>query len=766
MKKLKGLLSVNGIKALFVDHGEKIGFGVIGLVVLLILSGSRWLPIEGTPQDILGKVEEGKKAIAANNWTPDKGEKYALVDFVQEVNRLRQPPSVQEYEFSTSMFAPLYRKQELAKEPELLPVESLIATAGRVILGKSPLPPEGSLLADGTMPEGAAIGADGNPGLGFPGTAATKVDTNDPFAKRGASVGGSGLPGGGAGFPGAGLAPAGAHGAGAPAGIPGANGALNTRGSGAGHGSGPGVPMAMGEEIYGGMGMMGGGSGMEPDGKLFIAVRGVWPIKEQLLKIQRALNLQSLNEATAYLNLIDFELERQMAVSGTDPWQGPWEAVSLDTALEVLDQAADYGVDEVPPDIQDPVITCPLPVRLQGYWGELATHPRIRGFQLSPQEMAKEEAFLAKLREQYDKAMAAAGPRRPERQGFAGKGFSSRSNNYRDMASTMMGFASEDSNYGNDMYSSFGQGMMPGMPGGPGMGMPGGGAPMKAEDVKKRLSQMTAAGTFLLFRYFDFDVRPGMAYRYRVNLKIENPNWERPPETLVDPAIALGETRETPESNVSNPAVVPEKVDYFVRDVKRDPIHEALGNASKRALAVLQMFEQDEEYGTVNADSISLTTLGQFIGEAKKSLRLDVSKPTFKTDDVKFASDDVFLDANGDFDLSPANHPDLKLPARGSIGLPGEILVATETGELKLLDPATRQNRWSELDAFVTGQRKPFEDIKDKEETPQGGLDAAMYGDYPGAEMSGMAGMPGMPGMPGMGKSNKKPGRGGRGGER
>jgi hypothetical protein len=759
MKKLKGLLSANGLKALFVDHGEKIGFGVIGLVVLLILSGSRWLPVPGTPQDILNAVEKGRNAITANNWTPAQGEKFALVDFVQEVSRLRQPPNVQEFEFSTPLFTPLYRKQELAKEPELLPVESLIATADRVILGKSPAPVGG----DETMAEGGAV--DGaNPALAFPGTAPASNE-DQRFAPRvGVGAAATGFPG--AGFPGA----AGAHGgAGTLSGgtgvMPPGQGAM----PGAAHG-GPGGMMS--GEMYGGMGM-GGGSGKEPDGKLLIAVRGVWPVKEQLVKIQRALNLQSLNEASAKLNLIDFHLERQMAVAGTDPWTAPWETVNVQTAMEVLDQAADYEEDPVPPDIQDPVITCPLPSRLQGKWLDLATHPRIKSFQLSPEEMAKEEAFLATLREEYEKTLAANGPARPSAKGFAAaKGFSSRSNNYRGMASMVMDYAAEDSNYGNEMYSGMGRGMsgmMPGMPGA-GMGMPGGGvgmpgsAPMKPEDVKKRLQSMTAAGTFLLFRYFDFDVRPGMAYRYRVKLKIENPNWERPPETLVDPAIALGETRETPESNISNPAVVPDKVNYFVKDVKRDPMEEALGNASKRALAVLQMFEWDSDFGTVNADSINLTTLGQFIGETKKSLRLDVSKPTFKTDDVKFWSEDVFLDANSDLELNPASHPDLKLGPRGHVGVPGEILVATESGELKVLDPTTRQNRWADLDAFVTGQRKPYEEIKDKEDAPKGGLDP--LGDYPGAAMSPemMMGMPGM-GVPGQ-KPNKKPGRGGRRGDR
>lgn len=765
MKKLKGLLSANGLKALFVDHGEKIGFGVMGLVVLLIMSGSRWMPIEGTPQDILSKVEEGRKKISANNWTPDKGEQYALVDFVQEVSRLRQPPNVQQFEFSTSMFSPLYRKQELAKEPELLPVESLIATADRVILGKSPAPVGGEgLAADGAMPGGAPV--DGaNPALGFPG-AARPVDQDDRFAPRvGTGAGAGGLPG----APGAlgGAGPGSAHGGvgGTLAAAPLGRGAM----PGSAHGGGAMMPELSGE-MYGGMGMGLGASGAEPDGKLMIAVRGVWPIKSQLEKIQRALNLQSLNEASGYLNLIDFHLERQMAVAGTDPWSGPWEAVNVETAMEVLNQSADYMADPVPPDIQDPVITFPLPPRLQGYWGDLGTHPRVKSFQLSPEEMAKEEAFLSKLREEYEKAMAASGPKRPTAKGFASKGFASMSNNYRDMASMVMDVAAQDTNYGNEMYSGMGRGMMPGMSGMPGVGgMPGGqgAALMKPEDVKKRLSQMTAAGTFLLFRYFDFDVRPGMAYRYRVKLEIENPNRTKAPEQLVDPAIALGDTRETPASNISNPAVVPDKVDYFVKDVKRDPIREALGVASKRALAILQMFEWDSEYGTMNADSISLTTLGQFVGESKKSLRLDVSRNWFKTTDVKFSSDDVFLDANGDFDLNPTNHPDLKLAARSHVGAPAEILVATDTGELKVLDPTTGQNRWSELEAFVNGQRKPFEEFKDQEDKPKGGLDPLM-GDYPGGALSSemMGGM--MPGVPGgMGGPGKKPGKkpkGGRGG--
>lgn len=797
MKKLKGLFSANGIKSLFVDHGEKIGLGVIALAVLVILSGSRFLPVPGTPQDILTKVEEGKRKIDANNWSPEKGAEYALVDFVQEVDKLRQPPPAQAYEFSTAVFSPLYRKQEQAREPDLLPVLDLIAQADMVILGKSTMPSMDMVGADGMNPDGSMPGESMLGASGLPGQNGqmTEDDLYDRFAPR--TNTGSGP---GAGFPGAPglpggpgmLGPGGGHGGGGGAGVP-SGGAPGTPGAtrpgrpGSGRGRGSdrrspeapdaahggggglgGMPGMAGMPGMSGMpgmgGMMGMGSGMEPDGKLVVSVRGVWPIKDQLQKIQRALNLDSLNAATQFLQIIDLRLERQMAIAGPDPWAGEWQAVDIEVSKEVLKQAVDYEMDPVPASIQDATITSPLPMRLQGRWGELATHPRIRNFQLSDEEIKKEEAFQKRIREQYEKMVELQGGARPVAKGFATGGFSSQSNDFRSMASGLM-------SYGNqEMFTEMGMPGM-GMPGMGGAGMPGiggAGAPgmrpgmqggprggaLKPEDVKAQLLRVTAAGTYVLFRYFDFDVRPGMAYRYRVKLDILNPNLNRPVEELVAPSVALGDTRETPVSNISNPAVVPNTVNYFVKEIRRDPAREAVTSGRPgRAVAVMQMFEKDSEFGTINSDQINLSSPGQFIGETKDSLRLDVSKPVYKTEKVTFSSGDVFVDASGDMELAAANHPDLKIPPanRGQAGLPGELLVVTEGGELKMLDPMTRFDRQRSLEEFVKGQRGPYEDIKDKEDAPAGGLDGA----YPGMNPEDM--MMGMPGAPEMG--GRKPGR-------
>jgi hypothetical protein len=55
--------------------------------------------------------------------------------------------------------------------------------------------------------------------------------------------------------------------------------------------------------------------------------------------------------------------------------------------------------------------------------------------------------------------------------------------------------------------------------------------------------------TYQLFRFFDFDVKPGMQYRYRVFLILKNPNFGLPTVNLIEPEIAvpryIGKKKET-----------------------------------------------------------------------------------------------------------------------------------------------------------------------------------------------------------------------------
>lgn len=708
-KKLAGLKGFNA-KEFLLNHGEKLGFGVGALVCLASLGLTSWSRYEKTPYEIETKAKEAKTRILATTWPEDKRAAFGLQDFAGQAQAVRGPLSLTRYEYSTNMWWPLYRKQELAKETELLAVLDLQAKAGVFTLGIQPkMPSMDGMLADGS----GEMTADGS--MPATGNAALPDDFDaqfSPVRSRGPAALGPGA-----------MAPgAMGHGGGAPL------GASSSGGPGMAHGdsfappASSAMPMAMDGSMMGSGEMMGMGmgmaSGLESRGERFISVRGVWPLWQQMEKMQRALNLQTTNDARNFLQLLDFVLERQTAVAGTDPWAGEWEQVDIQRALEVLDQAYDYAIDDLSPEIIDTVITMPLPARLVGVWGDYATHPRIENFKLPPAELEKMEKLQQKLVDEFEKYRL-----EEEKRNIRPKGFAARQRNIRSMAQTM---------FESDYASTFEQDMRATMQDDPTMRM-------QMPDLKNRL---TAVGRLLLFRYMDFDVRPGYAYRYRVKLILRNPNYERPLDQVIDPSVAEGPDRETPWSNPSNAAVVPASVNYFLEDVDRDPVNELRPTAS-RPLAKLDFFEWDAEVGTMIHDTVELKSYGQFLGEKKESLRLDVAKPSFADTEVTFRSEDVLLDSLADVRLDPAVHPDLKLrkDLRGHAGLVPEAVVVDSSGQLAALDPTTNDAKQKMLTTYVSRERAPFEALKNKEQqAPTGGLldGAAMPMSGSPEEMMGM----------------------------
>jgi hypothetical protein len=116
----------------------------------------------------------------------------------------------------------------------------------------------------------------------------------------------------------------------------------------------------------------------------------------------------------------------------------------------------------------------------------------------------------------------------------------------------------------------------------------------KEERVGPAVPRTTASAepqgpNYLLFRFFDFDVKPGKQYRYRVFLVLKNPNFGLPTEYLVDPGLAkppwLGQKEVTKDANKniigvkidereakwsepSDPIAVPDDVELLVQQVK------------------------------------------------------------------------------------------------------------------------------------------------------------------------------------------------------
>lgn len=705
-------------KAFFINHGEKIAFGVGVFIVLLALMGTSWIPFGKSPEEFVYKITQADNGVAASEWPADLQKNFAMRDYGEKMRVMRGPLELARYSFSVPLWWPLYKKQELAREPDLLAVLDLEAKAGVFVLAVAPKVTPGAegLLADSsTTANGAAA-------------AAPAVDEEFGLSAR---------------------TPAGVSGA--PGAYPLGNGAAPSAGTlSAGFSNGASLDNYAPPSSYPGDGMSGGypgmmgmmgeytgglGSGVTGRGERFVAVRGVWPLQQQLDKFRTALNLTTRQEARIALELIDFVIERQTAVAGSDPWSDPWTSLDIQRAKDVLAESSDYEIDTFDPRLTDVTITMPLPKRVTGVWGDVATHPQIKNFELKGDALAKELKLQERLTEEYEKLSAKLQPAKKARGGFAGL-----QNNFKGMADSIYASAETTRMFERDMETyNNNEGAATGIK-------------LNKEEMKARLK--SAAERLLLFRYFDFDVQPGFAYRYRVKLIVRNPNYQKPLEQLVHKSYADGETRESPMSLASNAAVVPESTNFFLREVDRDPLHESTRSGS-RTLASVSFFQWEPTVGTMIHDTVNIKSIAQFVGEKVKSYKLDVAKKLYKKEDVTFLSNDLYLDGLGDTKIMLDDHKDLKVPndQKGRLLLVAEALLVDSAGDLKAVTASTKSEKPAkekELENRVERERKPFEQFKDKD--PKAAPTAMGSGAYEGD----LGSYPGMDGFPGLAKGKGK----------
>ncbi|WP_397571757.1 hypothetical protein [Schlesneria sp. T3-172] len=778
MKKLN-------LKALLVNHAEKIVFGLFVLIVLGVLAGgtswARYSKI--TPDTMQQNIKNARAKIAANNvWPQEKQAAFAIVDFSEKARMLFTSPSIARYDFSQWLFHPLYRKDEPKREPIYEAVQNLIVKSAFVPL--SILSEEARQRAEMALSEQAE-------------EETTEDDENSEFGRRSSSGGTGQSP---FGRPGPGGPMAGPAGMGRGA-MPGAHAAPGGRGRpGAGLNMMP--PGARGDDedmrsagMMGPGGMMSGmGMGMGSDndvrGVRLMAVRGVFPVRKQIENYKNALHITEA-EAADLLEITDFELQRQTAHAGPNPWENAkWETVDIQHALQVLTDSSDIDAeDPVPTALRDSVITMDLPLNLLGVWREYATHPRIRDEELSPEAIAEEMRLLETINEVAVGANLGdeAQPRRrglaPAQRDF--RNLASRvssDNNGRNMMEEMMksmrstgggmqgmppmpggagmGAAMRGMPAGAAMGAAGGRGMqgMPmggssmGMPGMRGtMGMPGMGGGMRGSS-NNPLDFLTARRKYLLFRYFDFDVESGKAYRYRVQLKLRNPNFELTAEELAgaDMEIAKGEERETPWSNISNPDYVRPTAAYYLQDIERDPYADEKVRSSTRPVALISMYDWDTKKGAVLSDVLNLPAIGSYIGETKKATPIpDLIAGTLEKGEHAFSTQDMLVDVESDIEIAPDQHPDLKLTPDKKrptvrLGLLEEALVATSFGELRSLGSPMNEIDRESLNFWKKRESEERAVIKSRESlSPQNNMGPAGMMGPGGMGPMGMMGMAG-----------------------
>lgn len=713
-------------KQLALDHGEKFVVALIGLIVVGVLASTRWSPYSERPNELAANARDRLEEVRQGEWeeeAPDykkyqeegefvrrmlDGESYRVLP---DVAKMLEPIQVTSYEYSQPLAAPLLPGDEPISEPKWFAVQEPVADFGRALL---------ALNAGSSSGEDSARESDQNVAQNDQSEA--EEDATRKYELRTGRGGGRGNVGAGPGSPGGGTP--GGPGSGYASGDPQLAQRMQRRQEqrqgppegigGGGYGSAPReYGSGSGNSAYGPGGPGPGGSagtgvGTEARGYRYVAVRGIFPLRRQLQELVDKLNLATADLSSARSKLVfqDFKIQRQRAVDSQQGWT-EWQEVDRRVALEVLRQTV-HEAEPLEQGVIDPTFTMPLPMRVVGYWGDHATHPGIKNFELSPEQLEKQVKIQRELLEQQNANENAQQSR--QLGGFA----SLRA----DMGALQRRAAGNE-----DLLRQVAKGVEE-----------DGGQNVDLDQLKKEIKQSArASDNLLLFRFFDFDVDPGQAYRYRVRLVVRNPNHGLPPEQVAHPGVVAGETRQTPWSKPTPPVVVQDDTHYFLNNVLTD-------RRLQMPKATMEIFHWLADAGTtvhVNGQEVNL---GQFIGGEANVEVIRPAAGTFQLEDIRITSRDALLDLVQRPRIDPQDHPDLDLPTdnRRRLDFPDQGLVLNGSGQLVRIDPTTRQHLRPELQKELQQLHKAFEHLKDQPqdgETPDSGLNVDRY--LTGGEQSG-----------------------------
>ena len=392
----------------------------------------------------------------------------------------------------------------------------------------------------------------------------------------------------------------------------------------------------------------------------------------------------------------DFKLERQTRVNrpGTDPWSGPWEAVDRDAVIDLLENEVEgYAPETVLDGLIDGHIAMPYPDRVVGQWERFATHPDIKEFTLSDDEVQKQVEYEFKLLEKL-KAEDQQGKAPPDKGGFMAvtrnmRGISARAH------STQAGDERSPQEKILEEYKA------------------GGDKDQMNEQMEEFVrTRATPIDHYLLFRYLDMKVEPGKTYRYRVKLVVANPFKERRIEEVTDPSIIEGEWRDTEYSEPTPPVTVQDNSQFYVKRVDSAPGRTSLPSAN------MDVFQWFPETGTVVNKELSVQ-LGQILGGRKTAEVLRPAENIFDTESVLFSSRDALVDVSPGFSFDQNLHKDIldelkNIPSvkRTGVSAPEEAIVVDDNGDLHMVDGMDQKADYDRTKTRYELQNKAFDALR------------------------------------------------------
>ncbi|MAG94172.1 MAG: hypothetical protein CMJ48_10530 [Planctomycetaceae bacterium] len=677
MAKLKG----QGFKQLFIEHGEKLVCVLVGLFVLFALATSNWATYDKSPDEFTAAIDNGKRLIQTAVWPEEQRQEVSSKPDVHTlvIEGSSSPLEVAPYDFAGLWNDLPYQQAAPAMDSDLLSPYAPVVRAAYLFASVA--------ITEETEDE-ETTGLEGE-------TEETAGEDEPEDSEFGRKNTGTGSPGSSGDFDASSFDPS------------------------EGFAEDEDEDEDMGfdfEDSEGSESMM--ASNVEGRGLRYVAVRMLVPVRKQLEKLMKAQNLRTREEAAQYLNYVDFILERQTAVDGPDPWAGKWEPVDIEVAVEVLNSATAFEPDVVETRYINDVFTQPLVMRLVGNWGATASHPELK---LLSEKRREEERLFNEKAMQDDEARKSSLQGGAKRSGFSGVqhdissirggafgGSGGMEEGYGDSGEMESMFDEIESSMTESYGSSYS--------GGPGM--------------QQRAGQMSAE--VLLFRYFDFDVEPGVGYRYRAKLVVENPNFDRPLEEVYEESVAQGELRTTPPSEPTKPVWVPHDTRSFLSFVKAN-------RSSKALTATMDVFSWYADAGMPVRARLEVVP-GQLIGGQVKTEVIRPDKQTFEMEDIQLTGSDLMIDIAGSTMILQGEHVDLNFKrasgarSRGqvSIGTADQVLIADEYGDLRVESSTSAVAEHRKEATRYKNLAESFDDLRVSDEEPEDDLES--YGDEMSSE--------------------------------
>jgi len=645
------LKSIN-YKKLAIDHGEKVVVGLVALFAVMVLFQSNWMPYARSPGEMIGLAKDADDQIKQSAWPDAESEIYSSAgDIGNRVKGIHNVIDAGPYEYLIPMiFNPFRTKERIVEPPWLAPVHPLATSLSVVIAMPKPADTLATPVGTGKKTNAEDDATSPTSGAGDDGEAIDESDIPPEFRTRTALKSASNAT----------RRPSTTFMFGGrreseqeydkQAALRRAAEAPRRRNKGKRDRDDDG-------RKFGGLRKNIDGKGMR-----CVAFRAILPVRRQAELLQKAYSEQTITKVRGLVRATDFELQRQRAQPG-GTW-GDWETVDIEFGKNVLQEAAEVDPPIVDIGVTDNVLTMLLPPRAMGIWGDVATHPDIKDFKLSEAEMELELRLNQLMYEKYKEQKQEQNAEKVEYGGFAD--VNTNIKKIRRAAARPSAQGAENKIPSIDQIMS---------------------EEMSKEEIDQELAndvkrRITAEDRLLLIRYFDFDVDPGNAYRYRVRVIYKNPSYGLGLDQVMHPEVAEGLYRPTEWSKVSEPAVIPPNSQVFLAEVIPARSH-------KRHGAKLNVYQWYADTGTTIYDTLPVQ-IGDFVGGEIETPLLNAAEGSFEETAVNFDTGNMLVDVSrGTHKIPTSRHPDLQLEDDQLDDL-SRVLIVDRTGKLLAIDPDFR----------------------------------------------------------------------------